>query len=389
MPSFTLPNTPFPTGTSVSAYDAQGYSTFPAVPPGKPIATATVTGGSLTFTGLTDGVSYFAAAQVGGVWKGIAFHVGADGPPPGIPEDISYAGVAAGKALVVNESGDGYEFVSPALALLDDLDDAVVNLVLAPTSSASPALTIEQPAAGTEDGLVVKAGKATTAHLVTFTLSGELDKGPLFHWNKNGYGIVGDGIASPPYFAIQSGFTFDSVFKIAMKNGEEGRGVYMQVASETTAATPDLTLFVESNLILKPGAGWEFNEAHNSFVLVQAKAGFAVQDFAGTGKGQLVITRTASSAMVKASNVETGSADLNIHAQSNIIIKPAADIETENGYVLIQPGKAFAVQDKKGEKNLFVVTPTKLGFFGKEVAQQEAATLEQVVTALKNYGLLK
>lgn len=111
MPSFTLPNTPFPTGTSVSAYDAAGYSTFPSIPPGKPIDTATVTGGSLIFTGLTDGVSYFAAAKLSSGWKAIRFNVGADGPPPGIPEDISYAGLSAGQALAVNETGDGYEFV--------------------------------------------------------------------------------------------------------------------------------------------------------------------------------------------------------------------------------------------------------------------------------------
>jgi hypothetical protein len=83
MSSFTLPNTPFPEGTSVSAYDARGYASFPAGgPPGSPVVTATVTGGSLTFTGLTDHVPYFAAAKVAEAWQSKRFTPGEDGPPP-------------------------------------------------------------------------------------------------------------------------------------------------------------------------------------------------------------------------------------------------------------------------------------------------------------------
>jgi len=78
MPSFTLPNTAFPTGTSVSAYDATGYQTFPSKPPGTAVATAEVVDGSVTFEDLTDKTPYFAAAQVAGEWRAVHFVVGLD-----------------------------------------------------------------------------------------------------------------------------------------------------------------------------------------------------------------------------------------------------------------------------------------------------------------------
>jgi hypothetical protein len=109
MASFTLPNTPFPEGTVVSAYDAEGYASFPAVPPGSPAATATVTGGVLTFSGLANHGVYFAAANVGGVWQNRRFSVGENGPPPSL-DQIDYANVAAGYALVPNADESGFEF---------------------------------------------------------------------------------------------------------------------------------------------------------------------------------------------------------------------------------------------------------------------------------------
>lgn len=117
MSSFIFPNTPFPTGTSVSAYDAQGYSTFPAGgPPGSPVATATVTAGSLTLTGLTNHHDYFAAAKVSGQWKAVRFSVGDNGPPPRVT-DIDYANVAPGAALVVNADESGFVFAGAGVGL--------------------------------------------------------------------------------------------------------------------------------------------------------------------------------------------------------------------------------------------------------------------------------
>lgn len=112
MSAFTLQNTPFPEGTSVSAYDAQGYSTFPTGgPPGTPVATATVTGGALTFTtGLTDHRSYFAAAFVSGQWANWRFTPGENGPAPRIPDAVDYAGFGAGRSLVVKDDESGFEF---------------------------------------------------------------------------------------------------------------------------------------------------------------------------------------------------------------------------------------------------------------------------------------
>lgn len=79
MPDFTFTAQLFPDGTSVSAYDATGYSNFPAGgPPGGALATAEVKSGSVTLSGLTDKRSYFAAAKVGGVWRSVRFIVGMD-----------------------------------------------------------------------------------------------------------------------------------------------------------------------------------------------------------------------------------------------------------------------------------------------------------------------
>ena len=91
MPDFTLPNTAFPEGTTVSVYDATGYSSFPAGgPPGSPVTSAVVTGGVVTFEGLTDKVSYFAAAKIGSEWQSVRFTVGEDFTPvPVLTEDLA------------------------------------------------------------------------------------------------------------------------------------------------------------------------------------------------------------------------------------------------------------------------------------------------------------
>jgi hypothetical protein len=69
----TLTEAPWPTGTSVSAYTTQGdQAVGPAV--GPALATATVTAnGTLTFTGLTLGHPYIAAALVNGSWVKVRF----------------------------------------------------------------------------------------------------------------------------------------------------------------------------------------------------------------------------------------------------------------------------------------------------------------------------
>lgn len=121
MASYTLKNTPFPNGTSVGAYSARGYVSFPGGgPPGSAVATATVTAGKLEFTGLTDHTPYFAAAEVGGKWKSWRFIPGEDGPPPDFTDDIDSADLEPGRVLVVNEAEDGYEFVDLSLANLNE-----------------------------------------------------------------------------------------------------------------------------------------------------------------------------------------------------------------------------------------------------------------------------
>ncbi len=83
----------FPVGTSVKAYPAaQVGETLRPGPkrelPGGAVAAATATvaaDGSLTFSGLTAGVPYVAAAQVSGEWRYVQFGAGGFVSPARIP----------------------------------------------------------------------------------------------------------------------------------------------------------------------------------------------------------------------------------------------------------------------------------------------------------------
>lgn len=91
MSAFTLerPNV-FPNGTSVGAYPKSNWPT-PYPPSGAPIGSATstktVASDKAEFTGLTEGVSYYAAGEVGGAYRYVAFTVsvaeeGEEAPQP-------------------------------------------------------------------------------------------------------------------------------------------------------------------------------------------------------------------------------------------------------------------------------------------------------------------
>src|SRR4051794_15998509 len=63
-----------PIGTSVGAYPAKNRGVEDSPPTATASATATVaTDGSLTFTGLTEGAEYVAAASVSGKWQKTQF----------------------------------------------------------------------------------------------------------------------------------------------------------------------------------------------------------------------------------------------------------------------------------------------------------------------------
>ncbi len=70
----------FPDTTVVGVYN---LSQMPAPagqlgkPTGAALSTQEMSGGSCTFTGLTSGNTYFAAAEVGSVWRYVQFTVGA------------------------------------------------------------------------------------------------------------------------------------------------------------------------------------------------------------------------------------------------------------------------------------------------------------------------
>jgi len=79
--SFKLSGSTFPDGTTVKAYPASNWPT-PAQPSGAPIGTAaaegTVSGSAVTFSGLTAGVAYWAAAKVGTTYRYVGFEAGED-----------------------------------------------------------------------------------------------------------------------------------------------------------------------------------------------------------------------------------------------------------------------------------------------------------------------
>jgi hypothetical protein len=64
----------FPNGTSVGAY-ANDNPNPNGSPQGTAVNSQTMTAGTLTFTGLTEGETYLAAAEVNSVWKNLSFTV--------------------------------------------------------------------------------------------------------------------------------------------------------------------------------------------------------------------------------------------------------------------------------------------------------------------------
>lgn len=85
MADFTLTDVQrFPEGTSVDAYPVSGWRDDLLPPTGDPLGSATdtqtMTAGTLTFTGLTAGVNYFAYAQVGSDDRYTLFTAAADQP---------------------------------------------------------------------------------------------------------------------------------------------------------------------------------------------------------------------------------------------------------------------------------------------------------------------
>lgn len=85
MATFTLArNDRFPNGTSVAAYpDSNWLNSVPktdAAPVGSSAATATMSGGTATFTGLTQGAHYQAYALVNSEHRYVGFIAGADTP---------------------------------------------------------------------------------------------------------------------------------------------------------------------------------------------------------------------------------------------------------------------------------------------------------------------
>lgn len=108
MSAFTLadPRT-FPNGTVVKALPKSNWPT-PGQPSGAPVGSATneqtMTSDTLTFTGLTAGVEYWAVASVGGTYRYIGFIAG---------EDVSGPSISEAKAIALIEERGGGHAVQP------------------------------------------------------------------------------------------------------------------------------------------------------------------------------------------------------------------------------------------------------------------------------------
>lgn len=77
----------YPDGTTVGAYPRDGQPSGENRPIGAPVASGTVSGGSLTLSGLTEDVRYIGWGQVAGEWRQVTFLVDL------IPDPIRVGGV--------------------------------------------------------------------------------------------------------------------------------------------------------------------------------------------------------------------------------------------------------------------------------------------------------
>jgi polygalacturonase len=103
-------NLGWPDKTVVGAYLTT--ASWPGRPPGPVVTTAEASGGSVTFTGLTEGKSYFAAAKVNGTWVVTQFHVGSDSTPiPVTTKDLASGLLETqrGESLSVTPAPSGAE----------------------------------------------------------------------------------------------------------------------------------------------------------------------------------------------------------------------------------------------------------------------------------------
>ena len=149
---------------------------------------------------------------------------------------------------------------------------------ITPDSDAVP-LVLNQRAAATGYALQVNQ-QAAVDRGVLFTFTGGDTSGPYTHWNRYGWGIVGDGTNPPPYFAIESSALFESVFKMQML-ANATRDVTMSTYS-TTGIKPTFTIRAEEHIKLQPNRdSTGADNAEDGYVMVQAYRGLAVQNVAG------------------------------------------------------------------------------------------------------------
>lgn len=201
MATFTLANPAvFPDGTSVGAYPVSNWPT-PGVPSGAPLGSATntqtMTAGTLSFTGLTTGVEYYAVGQVGGVYRYVRFVAGEDSSGGGGGVSLDASNIFSAKQTF---SADGPDTLSltgataglhfaPSDAYLMDFGDGEVGFSIdGVAKSFAFSLAFGQISLG-DDTYLLRGGPGQLA--ISGDASAELDLyGSLWILGEAGNGFI-------------------------------------------------------------------------------------------------------------------------------------------------------------------------------------------------------
>lgn len=150
MAGFTLTATQvFPPGTSVGAYQAFSAEAPAGGPTTAVVNTQTMGTSNLTFTGLEDGVRYWAYAQVGGAHRYIGFIPGTD-----VAEEDSLEGLSL-------TLGSGDDVTVYASGVTGQVGNVRLGTSGAPTEDVGPALKVSRTGAVTRAAIEALGGAGT------------------------------------------------------------------------------------------------------------------------------------------------------------------------------------------------------------------------------------
>lgn len=189
---------------------------------------------------------------------------------------------------------------------------------------------------------------AGNGHVFHFEVEGRA----YYHANKYGLGVVGVDDTNYPYFAIENTTAIDTKMVMQM-TGVHGQGCMFKAYSPTETVTPTLTFQSRSHMILETGRKLDNTADTSALLALRAPAGVRVEDFAGTGQGRIEMTRTTTTAAIRAYDAtDTGAVDLTVRARQHVIIQPGYKNDTTNdttGAVYVRTGNSLAVEGFAGD----------------------------------------